>query len=164
MKIRHIKSMTKDQYKQYLNELFAFYVFFVRSRLQKPVYKYLKNVLSYHISKIVKTTSPINLYFIGLTNNTITASFLSKFLSIKLERSFFLFEVLKTINKALKTLVSKRVLHGYRIKFSGRYSRQQLAVALVNGFGSFARSSIETRLDYSFATAKLRFSVCGIKV
>jgi len=164
LKIRSLMSSSTSQYKVYLNELFSFYVFFVRSHLQKPIYKYLKYVLTFHVNKLLQNKSKISLYFIGLTNNTITASFLAKFLTIKLERSFFLFEVLKIINKSLKSLVSRRILHGYRIKFSGRYSRKQMAVALINGFGSFARSSIETRLDYAFSTAKLRFSTCGIKV
>ena len=132
--------------------------------MQKPAYDYIKGVLIYHLNKFFVTKPLFNIYFVGLTNNNITANFLAKFLSVKLERSYFLFEVLKTLNRALKGLMRKRILQGYRIKFSGRYSRQQMAVALINGSGSFARSSIETRLDYAFSTAKLRFSICGIKV
>lgn len=57
-----------------------------------------------------------------------------------------------------------RVLQGYRIKFSGRYSRKQKKVVIINGFGTFSRSSIESRLDYAFSTARLRFSTSGVKV
>lgn len=98
LKYTRSKSIPKELYPLYLKELFSFYVTFVRQKIQKPVYNFIKGMLYYHINKIFTSKPLLNIYFLGLSNKNVTAAFLSKFLAIKLQRSFFLFEVLKTMN------------------------------------------------------------------
>lgn len=156
--------ITRKHFKFYLKSLFIFYITYIRMHVQRPLIKYIKHMLLYNLYKFFAKDTDIRIFFIGLTNDTITAAFISKFIAIKLERSYFLFRVLGRINRALRLLMKKRLLIGYRLKISGRYSRKQKAMVLLNGIGSFSRSRIDARVDYSFNIARLRYSVCGIKV
>lgn len=164
IKVQKAFKISRNHFKDYLQALFLFYISYIRIYIQRPLLTYLKHVLLFNLYKFFSGKVDIRVFFLGLTNDSVTASFLSKFISVKLERSYFLFRVLSTINRSLRVLMKKRFLVGYRIKISGRYSRNQKAVVLINGIGSFSRSAIDSRVDYSFNIAKLRYSVCGIKV
>lgn len=55
-------------------------------------------------------------------------------------------------------------LRGYRIRLHGRFSRKQIAAAYHFQEGAMPLSSMDSKVDYGFATIALRNSAVGIKV
>lgn len=53
---------------------------------------------------------------------------------------------------------------GYRIRLHGRFTRKQIAAAYHYQEGSLSLSSLDSFIDYGFATVPLRNSAIGIKV
>ena len=72
--------------------------------------------------------------------------------------------MLSIVKIALTKLISKKVLLGFRIKLSGRFSRVQQASCSISSAGILSRNEIVSDVDYAFRTANLKFSVCGVKV
>jgi ribosomal protein S3 len=58
----------------------------------------------------------------------------------------------------------KRIVKGYKITCSGRFSRKQRATYSWKSFGSLAFSTVKSKLDYSYRTIALKYSSCTIKV
>lgn len=55
-------------------------------------------------------------------------------------------------------------MYGYQVKLSGRFRKNEKAVYLTRKLGSIGRYDIKRYVDYSFATARMRLGVTGIKV
>lgn len=99
-----------------------------------------------------------------LDDKTVSADFLARFIAVRLEQGVKVRSVLGVVQRALNELIQSKILLGFRIKLSGRFSRVQQASCTVAGSGVLSRNELSTNVDYSCQTAKLKFSVCGIKV
>jgi hypothetical protein len=56
------------------------------------------------------------------------------------------------------------IMHGYKFHFVGRFTRKQMAANLWFTKGVLPYSSAKIKLDYSFYSVVLRYSVCTIKI
>jgi ribosomal protein S3 len=56
------------------------------------------------------------------------------------------------------------LMHGYKFHFVGRFTRKQQSANLWFTKGVLPYSSAKIKLDYSFYSVVLRYSVCTIKV
>lgn len=66
-----------------------------------------------------------NLGFFGLDNDTVTSTFLSRYIARKLELRFKLKELFGPITKDLRYISKhKRLLRGYKLQFIGRITRR----------------------------------------
>lgn len=106
----------------------------------------------------------VNVQLGCLNSNTISADFLARYISIRLQQGVQLRALLSQLKKSLQSLIHKKVIFGYRISLSGRFSRIQQESTSVSGGGVLSRNEVSANLDYAFRTANLKFSVCGVKV
>lgn len=95
----------------------------------------------------------------------VNANIISEFFFIRLKQYYTIWEVLKNINYLFKILMrKKKIVKGYKITCSGRFSRKQRATYSWKSFGSLALSTMKSKLDYSYRTIALKYSSCTIKV
>ena len=64
----------------------------------------------------------------------------------------------------MRRFVRRRIIYGYQVKLSGRFRKNEKAVYLTRKLGSIGRYDMKRRVDYSFATARMKLGVTGIKV
>lgn len=101
----------------------------------------------------------------GLSKMNVNASIISEFFFIRLKQYYTIWEVLKNINFLFRILMrKKRIVRGYKIMCSGRFSRKQRATYNWKSFGSLALSTVKSKLDYSYRTIALKYSSITIKV
>lgn len=95
----------------------------------------------------------------------VNANIISEFFFIRLTQYYTIWEVLRNINFLFKSLMrGKRLVKGYKITCSGRFSRKQRTTYSWKAFGSLAFSTVKSKLDYSYKTIALKYSACTIKV
>ena len=91
----------------------------------------------------------------------ITASVVSQYICVRFLQRFKLNEVL---NPILKHFNKNKILKGYKIICSGRFTKKEIAVYHVKSFYSIPFNNISSFLDYSYNDVVLKYSLCGIKV
>jgi hypothetical protein len=99
------------------------YLVYFRQRLFFQVYYNLMKPILQHISSL-----PIKLEFFGLDNDMITAQFLTRFLTRKIEMNFSLKEIFKPISRELKIIrYTTKMVRAFKIQFLGRITRRDRA-------------------------------------
>jgi len=140
---------------------------FLKNKILRVFWDNFKGVLNYYLSKalVCGSTNLINIYIMGLSKMNVNASIISEFFFIRLKQYYTIWEVLKNINFLFKILMrKKRIVRGYKIMCSGRFSRKQRATYNWKSFGSLALSTVKSKLDYSYRTIALKYSSITIKV
>jgi ribosomal protein S3 len=122
--------------------------------------------MQFYLKKIAVSTPSVNVFVVGLSKLNVNANIISEFFFIRLKQYYTIWEVLKNINYLFRSLMHKRrrIVKGYRITCSGRFTRKQRATYSCKTFGSLALSSMRSKLDYSYRTIALKYSACTIKV
>ena len=134
------------------NKILKFYWF----NFKDVALSYLKRLSSGSFNKI---------FILGLSKMNVNANIISEFFFIRLTQYYTIWEILKNINFLFRTLMrKKRLVKGYKITCSGRFSRKQRATYTWKSFGSLAFSTVKSKLDYSYRTIALKYSSCTIKV
>lgn len=104
---------------------------------------------------------PVKVQFYYLTNKTLTAELLLNYIQIKLYQRFSVNEVLFSLKELLEL---NNYLLGYRLDFSGRFSRKQRASSLSFKAGQVQFSTRSCFIDFRATDVTLKYGKCGIKV
>lgn len=142
-----------------------FLFLFLKNKILKTYWNNFKNLLNMHLKRIVSVGFN-EIFVMGLSKMDVNANIISEFFFIRLKQYYTIWEVLRNINYLFKTLMHrrKRLVKGYRITCSGRFSRKQRTTYSWKSFGSLALSTMKSKLDYSYRTIALKYSSCTIKV
>lgn len=140
-----------------------FYVFQVRQQLVKFWWIFKASVCML-LSPVLPNMLPNNIILVGINSRTLSAEFISNFIVYHLEHRYYLFQILKVLWGSLNTLIKSRILYGYRVKFSGRFKKNEKAVYMTKNVGSIGRYDIKRGVDYSYKVARMRLGVTGVKV
>lgn len=154
------------QYRQFMPKLLRIIFRFLVYSFKKTFsffWLLMKMSLSYLLSKII-AINPLNIFFIGVNNRTVSASFIGKFVKFYLERSFPLFFVLKQLMWSLKKLIRLKHLFGFKVKVIGRFKRGQMAACMVRNRGSLNSNVITKKVDFFSTYARMKYGTSGIKV
>ncbi len=154
--------------------------FFKKSLLDRKIRSMLdyliKNLISYlywflinkslktYISTIEKGKKNILFNVFSLNFLNITSDVISTYISLKLQQKYSLNWILRPVLKDLTTKVRKRLILGFKIVCSGRFTRKQIATYSWNKFGSLNISSFSSLVKYSESSVRLKYGLCGIKV
>jgi len=102
-------------------------------------------------------------YFV--TNYNFTAELLARYICIKLKQRFTLQQTIRPlINYLSRDILVKKILFGYRIQCTGRFTRRQRATYLVFKEGKVPLATIQTKIDYAADYVVLKDGVGSIKV
>lgn len=139
---------------------------FLKNKILKVYWDNFKNLFRFYMKKIAISVPLANIFIVGLSKNNVNANIISEFFFIRLSQYYTIWEVLKNINYLFRSLMHRRkkIVKGYRITCSGRFSRKQRATYSCKTFGSLALSTMRSKLDYSYRTIALKYSACTIKV
>ena len=138
---------------------------FLKNKILKVYWNNFKFLLLFYIKKFMRCKLLGNIIILGLSKMNVNASIISEFFYIRLKQYYTIWEVLKNINFLFRTLMGKKkIVKGYKITCSGRFSRKQRATYSWKSFGSLALSTVKSKLDYSYRTIALKYSSCTIKV
>ena len=96
-----------------------------------------------------------------IQGEAVTAGLLSRYISIRLEQRVNLGEVVSSLRRLILSLPG---VLGYRLDFSGRFTRRQRASFRSIKVGQVPFSTLSASLDYSESFAVLKYGKCGIKV
>jgi ribosomal protein S3 len=103
----------------------------------------------------------VGIMLIGLTNQTVTAEMVCRFLRIKLEQKYTVRELLHVIKRGMRLV---KDLRGYQIDFRGRFTRRQRASFERKGVGKMPQSAMGCRIEYAYEQVVLKYGSCGVKV
>lgn len=137
---------------------------FIKNKILRFYWLNFKALLLTYLQRF--SSRSLNKVFVfGLSKMNVNANIISEFFFIRLTQYYTIWEVLKNINFLFRTLMrKKRLVKGYKITCSGRFSRKQRTTYTWKSFGSLAFSTVKSRLDYSYRTIALKYSSCTIKV
>ena len=144
--------------------LFSRYFIYRFRKLLSDFWWQMKYNLTYILRPFIPNLLPSNITIVGLNDFTVDAKFITTFISYHLSHRYYLFQILKVLWRVLNRFIRKRILYGYQVKLSGRFRKNEKAVYLTRKLGSIGRYDIKRYVDYSFATARMRLGVTGIKV
>ncbi len=161
--IRLLHVLKKRIVLKYSRKLFFL---FLKNKILKVFWNNFKDMLNFYVSKIlVSGKNFVNIFILGLSKMNVNASIISEFFFIRLKQYYTIWEVLKNINFLFRILMrKKKIVRGYKIMCSGRFSRKQRATYNWKSFGSLALSTVKSKLDYSYRTIALKYSSITIKV
>lgn len=137
---------------------------FLKNKILKKYWSFLKMLLAFHLQKTVPSLCNSKIYILGLSKKNISATVVSEFFFIRLKQYYTIWEVLKNINFLFRPLMRRKIVKGYKIMCSGRFSRKQRTTYNWKSFGSLALSTTKSKLDYSYRSIVLKYSTCTIKV
>lgn len=105
--------------------------------------------------------------FINFSNwikNSIDSKFLANYIKTKLNQGLNIWKTMNPVIKDLNRKYKKKIILGYKIIFSGRFSRRQMASYEWFKKGRVTSNTYNQNLDYSFAKSITKYGMCGIKV
>lgn len=138
---------------------------FIKNKILKIYWDNFKTLSLFYLKKFNKSNFFSEIFIIGLSKMNVNANIISEFFFIRLTQYYTIWEVLRNINFLFKSLMKgKKLVRGYKITCSGRFSRKQRATYSWKAFGSLAFSTVKSKLDYSYKTIALKYSSCTIKV
>lgn len=146
-----------------------FFFLFIKNKILKAYWDGLKGLMSFYLKRFNPTFIQPKIFILGLSKMNVNANIISEFFFIRLTQYYTIWEVLKNINFLFRSLMGKKkgkkkIVKGYKITCSGRFSRKQRATYSWKSFGSLAFSTVKSKLDYSTRTIALKYSSCTIKV
>ncbi len=138
---------------------------FIKNKILKVYWDSFKSLSLFYLKKFSCLNFVSKIFVIGLSKMNVNANIISEFFFIRLTQYYTIWEVLRNINFLFKSLMrGKRLVKGYKITCSGRFSRKQRTTYSWKAFGSLAFSTVKSKLDYSYKTIALKYSACTIKV
>lgn len=154
--------LKKRVFLKYSRKLFFL---FIKNKILKVYWNTLKGLMAFYLKRFNLTGVQPKIFILGLSKMNVNASIVSEFFFIRLTQYYTIWEVLKNINFLFRSLMGKKkIVKGYKITCSGRFSRKQRATYSWKSFGSLAFSTVKSKLDYSTRTIALKYSSCTIKV
>lgn len=131
--------------------------------VQPDYYKKLSTVVGGLVWKMSFLHARVR--FFGITNDDVSAIFLARYLSKRLEQRYTWYELMKPLKREMKLLGHHfRLITGYKLQFSGRLVRRDRSrTAFVRG-GSLPASTYMRYAEHAFTLSYLRNGACSIRV
>lgn len=104
------------------------------------------------------------IYFIGLTNYSITAQILARYFAVKLRSGYKLLNVLAPVKKDLLFFSKNKSLNGFKFLFKGRFQRRHRSKRFSFTEGNISLNNLSTFIDYSRVLVVLRNSAVSVHV
>lgn len=103
--------------------------------------------------------------FFGITNDDVSAIFLARYLSKRLEQRYTWYELMKPLKREMRLLgYHFKLITGFKFQFSGRLVRRDRSrVAFLRG-GSLPASTYMRYAEHAFTLSYLRNGACSIRV
>lgn len=155
-KFRTINTRMKKIYYLLIRYYYAIYV-------QPTFFKFLSISTSTLVFKlsVLKTT----VKFFGITNDDVSAVFLARYLSKRLEQRYTWKELMKPLGKEMRVLgYYFRLILGFKFQFSGRLVRRDRSRRAFLRGGSLPASTYMRYAEHAFTLSYLRNGACGIRV
>jgi len=145
---------------KFVNYYARTFVWFLYGRVS---FKVLKNYLMLKVSPF--SLFPVNLKIFFVGNDVITASYMAKFITFKLERRYDFMALLRPIKRELRRVVSHTTyLRGFKIQFSGRKTRRDRSRRTTLQGGALSLSSRDKYVEYSCSEIILHNSINSVRV
>lgn len=127
-----------------------------------PFFSRIANIWSFRLNKISFFKTYI--YFIGLTNYSITAQILARYFAVKLRSGYKLLNVLAPVKKDLLFFSKNKSLNGFKFLFKGRFQRRHRSKRFSFTEGNISLNNLSTFIDYSRVLVVLRNSAVSVHV
>lgn len=138
---------------------------FLKNKILKLYWNHIKLLMLFYLQKFGVSSIVKKILIIGLSKMNVNANIIGEFFFIRLTQYYTIWEVLKNINYLFRSLMrKKKLVKGYKITCSGRFSRKQRTTYSWKSFGSLAFSTMKSKLDYTTRTIALKYSSCTIKI
>lgn len=150
--------------KKFLANITNLMVLFIKNKILSKFWNAFK---FFSISNICKLASikNVDMRIICISKYNVNANIISQFFNIRLQQYYTVWEIFKNINVLFKKLMfTHKVLKGFKIVFSGRFSRKQRTTYGVKKFGTLGPGTAKSRLDYANLVIPLRYSLCSVKI
>lgn len=160
-KLFHI--LSKSRLGRKLNLKNFFFIFYWKNAILKQNYVRMVSYLKMTMDKF--SLKKINVSFVFLGNEGITAEMLCRFIAIKLRDKYTVIDLFRPLKRELN-LVKKwdRFFYGFKIKLSGRFARRDRSKFYTLYEPTLPLSTVVAPIDYYNSTAVLKNSICSIKV
>jgi ribosomal protein S3 len=138
---------------------------YLKRKFLSKFWNFFKRFCITFLNKMTPVQNVFNFKIVGLCKNYVNANIIGQFFYTRLKQYYTIWEILKSINFYLKTLINKKqIIKGYKIMFSGRFSRKQRTTYSWKNFGTLNTSSMKSNLDYTNMVIPLRYSTCSLKI
>lgn len=162
LKYKSLRKVRRNYIVKYARK---FFFLFIKNKVLKSYWDIFKGLFTLYLDKFLICNVNKNIFILGLSKKIVNSNMISEFFYIRLKQYYTIWEVLKNVNFLFKFLMrQRRVVKGYRITCSGRFSRKQRATYSWRSFGSLSLSTMKSKLDYGYTTIALKYSSCTIKV
>jgi hypothetical protein len=122
-KVRLFMFLKKKVILKYSRKLFFL---FIKNKILKFYWDNFKVLSLFYLKKFNRSSFLSRIFIIGLSKMNVNANIISEFFFIRLTQYYTIWEVLRNINFLFKSLMrKKRLVRGYKITCSGRFSRKQ---------------------------------------
>lgn len=85
---------------------------------------YIKSFLGLLLKHFISVKLPIEITFVCVTSNILSASFISKYLSIRLLQKFPIRKLMANLTKQLKLAQQNAFIQGFKVVCNGRFARR----------------------------------------
>jgi hypothetical protein len=133
---------------------------FFRSTGRSRVFSILNFFLRKFISGLGLNYN-FNLFLLPITKLDYTSIFIGRYLAIRLKQRYRLMQALGPIFKELKR---NRMLDGFRIMCSGRFTKKEIATYQWHRHGSVPLSTLKAHVDFANVPFVMKYSVCSFRV
>jgi ribosomal protein S3 len=140
--------------------VFKKFLYFVEKRF----WNFLKVFLIFNLSKIVPLSSKIFINFHFWRRVRLDASFVSRYLQIRLFQGVPFRSLYYKILQTLSIFLYQKCILGFKISFKGRFSRRQRASFMWERVSSTPLNDKSSFVDFSYDFIILKYGACGLKV
>jgi len=126
----------------------------------------IKNYLQIALARFTYSYSklPVEVMFVCVSNNNISANFVTKYLSTRLLQKFPIRRLMSSLLKQLKLAQQNGSIHGFKVVCNGRFARRGRASHVWKMLGKLPRANKNLFVDYSIMLPVLTNSICAVKV
>jgi hypothetical protein len=124
----------------------------------------VKAIILKGLQKLFITPIPFDLFLVCTSSSSLTASFVSKYLSTRLLQKFPLRRLVSMLIRQLKLAQENALIYGFKIACNGRFARRGRATHIWKTHGKLPSSNTNIFVDYSIMLPVLLNSICAVKV
>ena len=141
----------------------SLYRLYISNKRYSKIFFILMSYIKPSLNKLSKSKFVVE--FFGISNDNVTAVFVSHYIARKLEYRFTIKELFKPIGKDLRNIMTNNsILFGYKIKFIGRLTRRDRVRYSVSSSGNMPLSTMHAQIEHAFSLGYLKNGVCSLRV
>lgn len=144
----------------YRNIFFYFYLFWVSFFVHQS-FLLMCNIIEEHVKLL--NFNKNNFYIVMKEDilSLLSAQFLADFMRKRFMQNFTVYDF---IGRLLRHMRNTLYFSGFKVIFSGRYSKRTRSKLTIYKKGSLPLNTLSIPVDYGFSSYATKFGVCGIKI